>query len=171
MSPPNAQIGAQRTNLLRYVARHVDDSVLREDIVQEAYLRLLTYQAQPGNKVSNVPALLRRISLNLTRDHFRRSRRLSVVELSEETPCSNPSIQQQLEQRELIELVAGILKAMPRLRREVFVRRRVHGQSTQDVADALELSIGAVNTHVARAVLDLHLAIEKIEKRGGPVTR
>jgi len=164
-----AQLKEQRTDLLRYVGRRVGDSVLSEDIVQEAYLRLLTYRSKSGSAITNVPALLRRISLNLVRDHYRRAGRQAVVELSEDIPCPQPNIQQQLEQRQLVELVVAVLKGMPRLRRDVFIRRRVHGQCAKDVASALGLSPSAVDTHVARAVLDLHLAIEKIEKRGASV--
>lgn len=154
---------------MRYVARRIDDAALGEDIVQEAYVRLLSYEAQPGNPITNVGALLRRIALNLTRDHFRRARRTTMVELSDDIPCSHPDIHQQLEQRQLIDSVVAVLQAMPRLRRDVFIRRRVHGESSREVASTLNLSIGAVDAHVARAVLDLHRAMEKIEKRAESV--
>lgn len=169
MAYPTSQLRAQRTDLLEYVGRRVRDSALSEDIVQEAYLRLLSFEAKPDNTVTNAPALLRRISLNLVRDHFRRAARVPVVELSDTIPCPMPTVDQQIERKQLIELVAGILKTMPRLRREVFIRRRVHGQSAGEVAEALNLSSSATSHHMARAMVDLHLAIQKIEKRGGPV--
>jgi len=65
-----SSLRTQRTDLLEYVGRQVRDSVLSEDIVQEAYLRFLTFEGKPGSTVTNAPALLRRISLNLIRDHF-----------------------------------------------------------------------------------------------------
>lgn len=165
----NSEWGGQRVDLLRYVGRRVDDVALCEDIVQEAFVRLLAYQARPDTVVGNVTGLLRRISLDLTRDHYRRSGRIRNVELSEELPCPQPTVQERLEQRQLIRIVVGIARAMPRLRREVFFRRRVEGQSAKEVAEALGISPGAVDAHIARAVLDLHLAIEKIERRGGIV--
>jgi RNA polymerase sigma-70 factor (ECF subfamily) len=165
----NSEWGGQRVDLLRYVGRRVDDVALCEDIVQEAFVLLLAYQARPDTVVGNVTGLLRRISLDLTRDHYRRSGRIRNVELSEELPCPQPTVQERLEQRQLIRIVVGIARAMPRLRREVFFRRRVEGQSAKEVAEALGISPGAVDAHIARAVLDLHLAIEKIERRGGIV--
>jgi len=165
----NTEWNSRRVDLLRYVGRRVNDVALREDIVQEAIIRLLAYQAKPGITIANITGLLRRISLDLTRDHFRRSARTRQVELSDDIPCPHPNIQQQLEQRQLIEIVAGVLKAMPRLRQEVFFRRRVEGLSAREVAEALGISPGAVDAHIARAVLDLYLAIEKIETRGGSV--
>ncbi|ALC10569.1 RNA polymerase sigma factor [Sphingopyxis sp. 113P3] len=169
MGLTSSELTAQRTDLLRYIGRQVSDSAVREDIVQEAYLRLLTYEARPENTVMNAQALLRRISLNLVRNHFRHASRHATIELSDQIPCNKPCIHKQLEERELVRIVLGVLKGMPPLRREVFVRRRGHGESARDVAEALGLSPGAVDAHVARAMVDLNMAIEKIERRGGPV--
>ena len=44
---------------------------------------------------------------------------------------------------------------VPRLRREVFVRVRLHGQSHRQVCDELQLSAKAVELHIGRAVFDL----------------
>jgi RNA polymerase sigma factor (sigma-70 family) len=165
----NSEWNGHRVDLLRYVGRRVGNVALREDIVHEAIIRLLAYQAKPDISIANITALLRRISLDLTRDHFRRFARIRHVELSDDIPCPHPDIQQQLEHRQLIEIVAGVLKAMPRLRRDVFFRRRVEGQAAKEVAEALGITSGAVDAHMARAVLDLYLAIEKIEMRGGRV--
>lgn len=166
MGSDTSELYAQRSALLRYVGRRVDDPTLREDIVQEAYVRLLTYQAKPDSVVTNVVALLRRISLNLTHDYFRRAGRVAFVEFSDDIACSRSDLATQAERRQIIGIVSAILGAMPRLRRKVFILRRLHGQSAKEVADSLEISSGAVDAHVARAVLDLHHAMEKIEKRG-----
>jgi RNA polymerase sigma-70 factor (ECF subfamily) len=169
MPLPATALKDQHSDLLRYIGRRVGDSTISEDIVQEAYLRLLAYEGKPGKAVNNVSAFLRRVALNLTRDHFRQASRQSSIEVSEEIPCPQPTADLQLERRQLIDLVVEILKAMPPLRRDVFIRRRVHGQSAGEVAEALGLSSSAVSNHVARALYDLDLALEKIEKRGGSV--
>ena len=165
----NSDWNGHRRDLLRYVGRQVNDTVLREDIVQEAIVRFWMYQAKPGIIVGNLPGLLRRISLDLTRDHYRRLGRSRDVALSDDIPCQQPGLQLQLEQRQFVEMITATVKAMPRLRREVFFRRRLEGQTAKEVATALGISPGAVDAHIARAVLDLHRAIEMIEKRGGIV--
>ncbi|MBY8824368.1 RNA polymerase sigma factor [Sphingomonas colocasiae] len=171
MGSDGSDLYAQRADLLRYVGRRVDDPALREDIVQEAYLRLLTYQAKPDANVTNVVAFLRRISINLVRDYFRRSGRGMATELSEDLPCPRSDLESQAEQRQLIVIVAGVLGRMPGLRREVFIARRLHGASAREVAERLGISPGAVDTHVARAVLDLHRAMATLEKRGASAGR
>lgn len=164
MSTLVSRLSAQRTDLLDYVGRQVRDSTLSEDIVQDAYLRFLAFEAKPETQVTNAPALLRRISLNLIRDHFRGGNRAPMVELCDDLACPQPTADRQLEGRQLVELVAAVLKAMPRLRRQVFIRRRVHGHSASDVARALGLSASAVSNHVVRAMLDLDAAIDRMEK-------
>lgn len=165
MGATTSLLRVQRANLLQYVGRQVRDSVLSEDIVQEAYLRLLSFESKPGGVVNDPPAFLRRISLNLVRDHFRRAKTAPHVELSVTIACPKPAVDVQLERKQLVDLVFYILKAMPKLRRDVFIRRRVNGESAGEVAEALGLSPSAVSNHVARAVLDLDAAIEKIEQR------
>jgi hypothetical protein len=51
----NSEWRGHRVDLLRYVGRRVDDVALREDIVQEAFVRLLAYQAKPDIVVGSVP--------------------------------------------------------------------------------------------------------------------
>lgn len=165
----NSEWSGHRLNLLRYVGRRIDDPVLRDDIVQEAIVKFWAYQARPDIVVGNVAGLLRRISLDLTRDHYRRAGRSREAELSEEIECQQPSIQQRLEDRQFLEIIAAVVKAMPRMRREVFFRRRLEGQASKEVAKAMGITVGAVNTHIARAVLELDTAIDKIEARGGIV--
>lgn len=161
MRQDNSEWGGHRARLLRYVGRQVEETALREDIVQEAFVRFLSFEAKPDRAARNVPALLRRISLNLIRDHFRRANRIVVSDLSEEIACPLPTAHEQIEQRQLIQLVAEVLKRMPPLRRDVFIRRRVHGQAAGEVAEELGLSASAVSNHVARALFDLDCAIEK----------
>lgn len=165
MGATSSLLRAQRANLLQYVGRQVRDSVLSEDIVQEAYLRLLSFESKPGGVVNDAPAFLRRISLNLVRDHFRRTKSAPFVELPVTIACPIPTADVQLERKQLVDLVFEILKAMPKLRRDVFIRRRVNGEPAGEVAEALGLSPSAVSNHVARAVMDLDAAIEKIEQR------
>lgn len=165
----NAEWSGLRADLLRFVARRVDSAPLREDIVQEAIVRFWLYREKPSTRIANTTGLLRRISLDLIRDHFRHLARVRHVDLSDDLPCLQPSVQIQLEQRQLVEIVTAVVNAMPRLRRRVFLLRRVYGESSKEVAEALGISTGAVNAHIARAVLDLNSAIAKLEERGGIV--
>lgn len=162
-------IADQRTSLLRYVRARVRDAVLSEDIVQEAFLRYFAYEEKAGNVVRSPAGILRSISINIARDHFRKVARLHWVTPDENLICEVSDPHQLMEHRELVRFVGGVMRAMPALRRKVFILRRVYGYSSREVAERLGLSAGAVDVHVSRAVLDLHRAIDRLEKRGAPV--
>jgi RNA polymerase sigma-70 factor (ECF subfamily) len=165
MDSDQSELLVQRAELNRYVRRYVGDYALSEDIVQETYLRFFAYRAKV-DKVNTVMALLRRISLNLMRDHFRRAGRVRMIELSDDIPATQPCIHEQLERRELIGIVRAVLSEMPRTRRAVFFLRRIHGYSAKEVAQMVGISPGAVDAHVARAVLNLYKAIDRLKNRG-----
>lgn len=168
MGTANLEWSDHRRELLRFLSRKLDNHADREDIVQEAVVRLFLYQARPGIVIANVGAVLRRISLDLTRDHYRRKSVSRTCHLTDELVLPGASLHEQLEHQQLVKIVVGIVKAMPKLRREVFFRRRFEGLSAKETAAVLGISPGAVDAHVARAVLDLHRAVGKIEKRGNP---
>lgn len=57
---------------------------------------------------------------------------------------------------------------MPRLRREVIVRRRVLNQSCEAIAAELDLSLKAVEKHVTRGPMDLKKAAFPMRRRRAP---
>jgi hypothetical protein len=59
MSFDNSEWRSQRIDLLRFVRRRVNDAALREDIVQEAIIRLLVYRTKPGITIANIATAAR----------------------------------------------------------------------------------------------------------------
>lgn len=169
MSSDRPTFANQRTDLLRYVRARVRDAVLSEDIVQEAFLRYFVHEAKAESIVQSPIGFLRSISLNIARDHFRKVSCLQWVATDENLACEASDPHQVMEHRELVRFVGEVMRAMPALRRKVFISRRVYGFSSREVAERLGLSVGAVDVHVSRAVLDLHRAIDRLEKRGASV--
>lgn len=157
--------GDTQLRLKGYVARRIQDNDLRDDIVQEANLRLLAYQSSKRGDIANITAFLCQISLNLIRDHFRLLDKNKVESIDDTIACTAPSPHQYLEQKELISFISKTIERMPKLRQQVFILRRIHGMSASDVAARLNLSRSAVSNHVARALTDLDNAIEQFEKR------
>ncbi|WP_119680626.1 RNA polymerase sigma factor [Indioceanicola profundi] len=152
-----AKLLTDREGLYRFIRRRVRDPILSEDILQETLARLLGYLR--GGTVQNVPALGYRIADNLVRDHYRAHAAAPTEELSDVVPCQNPTADQVLIDRRRMEAFSRALEDMPPLRREVFVRRRLHGESYREIAAALDMSEAAVEKHVVRALEWLHLRV------------
>jgi len=69
--------------------------------------------------------------------------------------------------RQKVEVFGKALDAMPPLRRDVFIRRRLHGHSTRQIAAELDMNEAAVEKHVVRAMEQLHREMAKAERSAG----
>jgi RNA polymerase sigma-70 factor (ECF subfamily) len=158
-----ARVRAQRNDLYRFIVRRTRDPAAADDLVQETFARLLTYE-----RTSNVVdrgALGYTIALNLVRDHFRSHQRRPSEALHDDIPCEAPAAEQVLMHRQRVEVFGKALDAMPPLRRDVFIRRRLHGQSCRQIAADLAMNEAAVEKHVVRALEQLHREVAKAERR------
>lgn len=160
-----ASLRAQRYDLYRFIVRRTRDPDAADDLVQETLLRLMTYER--AQTVVDRAALGYRIALNLVRDHFRHHSRRLVEALDDDMPCEAPAPEQILMHRQKVEVFGKALDAMPPLRRDVFIRRRLHGHSTRQIAAELSMNEAAVEKHVVRALEQLHREMAKAERRAG----
>jgi len=158
----SAETLPQREALYGFIIRRVRDPFLADDLAQETLARLLAYART--NKVGDTAALGFRIAANLITDHFRAGAAPAGV-LDEEIACSRPSAEQVLMERQRTAIFTRALEKMPPLRREVFIRRRLQGQSHREIAQALGLSETAVEKHVVRALEWLHQEVARAGKR------
>lgn len=149
-----------RHALQRFIERRLRDRSESEDLVQETYLRLYDYRRT--RSVADVGAFCFAVARNLVQDHLRRLRVRPVgVELAEDTVCPAPRADEILAYRERVDLLSRALRAMPALRREVFIRRRLEEQPVATIAADMGLGISAVEKHVVRALADLRAALRR----------
>ncbi|UDF05001.1 RNA polymerase sigma factor [Asticcacaulis sp. AND118] len=160
---PFPWIADERQRLSRFVAGKVRDHALREDVVQETLARLVAYVRE--HKVDNIAALARRIALNLISDHFRAARLRPTEAIDDTLACDNPLPEQVLMHKQRLEAFTDALKDMPPLRREVLIRRRLHGESCDDIARSLNLSADAVEKHIHRGLRQLHETLARAEQK------
>ena len=159
-----SRVDAEEANLQRSLQRFVEGRLRHradsEDIVQEIYVRLYDYRRT--RSIGNVGAFCFAVARNLVQDHFRRQRVTgATAELDEAIACPAPRADEVLDYRERVEILIRALKAMPALRREVFTRRRLDGQSAATIAADLGLSLAAVEKHCSRALGDLRVSLER----------
>jgi RNA polymerase sigma factor (sigma-70 family) len=143
----------------RFALKRLGRPDLAEDIAQETLLRMVEYGESAV--IDSPYALALRISENLVNEHHRRERRWGGVALSESLPSPLPPADRVVEGREAVQALTAALQKMPRLRRDIIVRRRVNHQSCTAIAEELGLSIKAVEKHVTRGLLDLNKAFGK----------
>jgi RNA polymerase sigma-70 factor, ECF subfamily len=136
-----------------------------EDVVQDAFLKaygnLNQFQGQ-----SKFYTWLVRIAVNEALMKLRRQRPGRTVSLDEDVKTEDdtlprevadwsPNPEQQYSQAELRDILTRTIQGLPPSFRTVFVLRDVEGLSTDETAEALELSIPAVKSRLLRARLQL----------------
>jgi RNA polymerase sigma-70 factor, ECF subfamily len=136
--------------LLRYLVAVTRQPDLAEDILQEAYCRLLTarHHEMDGQQARSY---LFRIAINLVRDRWRRRKEFPLAENSEELTPTDPEFDHNLHVRQAFERL--------KLReRQLLWLAYVEGSSHKEIADCTGLRTGSIRLLLFRArrkLLDL----------------
>src|SRR6202050_4243366 len=149
-----------------------------EDVVQDAFLKayenLNQFQGQ-----SKFYTWLVRIAVNEALMKLRRLKPGRTVSLDEDVKTEedslprevadwSPNPEQQYSQAELKDILTRTIQGLPMSFRTVFVLRDVEGLSTEETAEALELSVPAVKSRLLRARLQLRERLNRyFQKRQG----
>lgn len=147
--------GAVRNYVLGRTGRHD----LADDIAQETVASLIEYGRT--NQIATIYGLGFRIAGKLLLKHHRAAARMSEDEIAESHASDDPLPDHMVAVRQDVALVSRILRRMPRLRREVLVRRRIRGESCATIAQALNMSTKAVEKHITRGLRDLNDALDR----------
>jgi len=130
--------------LRAYLIRSLGELSLADDLMQEAYLRLLRSGLKTDDE-DHRRAYLFRIATNLVRDHFRR--RTSEDELPRDFP-GEPGLQSAVETRsDVAQAMSGLA---PRDRQMLWLAY-VEGSSHQEIAEAMGLKTASLKSMLSRA--------------------
>jgi RNA polymerase sigma factor (sigma-70 family) len=126
-----------------------------EDLVQEAYLRLLQHP-EPAS-ISNPRAYLYKVTANLGFDHHRKeSVRGRYTEADEVEPDSLlsalPGPEALMEGELLLRNCLAALTVLPEVYSHVFFLNRIDGLTHAEIADALQLPRRTVERYCAKAL-------------------
>jgi RNA polymerase sigma-70 factor (ECF subfamily) len=161
--------------IAQHITQNREDA---EDVVQDAFLKayqnLEQFQGQ-----SKFYTWLVRIAVNEALMRLRRRRPERMVSLDEDVKTEDDSVprevadwapnpEQLYNQSELKDILTRTIQGLPPSFRTVFVLRDVEGLSTEEAAEALDLSIPAVKSRLLRARLQLRERLSRyFQKRNG----
>jgi RNA polymerase sigma-70 factor, ECF subfamily len=160
--------------IAQHITQNREDA---EDVVQDAFLKAYRNLAQFQGQ-SKFYTWLVRIAVNEALMKLRKRRPERMVSLDEDVKTEEDSVprevadwspnpEQQYNQAELKEILGKTIQGLPPSFRTVFVLRDVEGLSTEETAEALELSIPAVKSRLLRARLQLRERLNRYFRRGG----
>lgn len=150
---------SHRSGLVDYAVPIVGSRASAEDVVQEAWLRFAAAQgaiAQPA-------AYLYRIVRNLALDHVRRDRTDATGDDDswlDSVADQAPGPEAHAVSRNELQRVGEALERLPERTRRVFELYRLQGYTLQQVADALDISVGTAHQLVHTALRSCVEALE-----------
>lgn len=153
-----------RAALVRFFSKRVRSAADAEDLAQEVLIRLIR-QGDIQN-IEDVQAYLFRAASNLLRDRSRREQthhaanHISFEESGFEGEV--PSEERVLEGKQAMEAFLAVLAEMPPRRRMVFTMHRFLGLSYGAIAMRLGISVGVVEKHMMKALLNFHCRLESL---------
>src|SRR5512142_128010 len=158
--------------IAQHITQNREDA---EDVVQEAFLKAYGNLGQFQGQ-SKFYTWLVRIAVNEALMKLRRRRPERMVSLDEDVKTEDdtlprevadwsPNPEQQYTQAELKDILGKTINGLPPSFRTVFVLRDVEGLSTEETAEALNLSIPAVKSRLLRARLQLRERLTKYFKK------
>jgi RNA polymerase sigma-70 factor (ECF subfamily) len=148
-----------------------------EDVLQEAFLKAYEHLDQfQGN--SRFYTWIVRIAVNQALMKLRKRRSDRAVSLDEqidtgedtvvrEIAAWDPDPEQRFSQVELNQILTGAIEDLEPIYRTVFTLRDVDGLSTEETAEALDLTVPAVKSRLLRARLQLRDKLTRFFKRKG----
>ena len=158
--------------IAQHITQNREDA---EDVVQDAFLKAFQNLGQFQGQ-SKFYTWLVRIAVNEALMRLRRRRPERMVSLDEDVQTEEdsmprevadwaPNPEQLYTQAELKDILSKTVQGLPPGFRTVFVLRDVEGLSTEETAEALNLSIPAVKSRLLRARLQLRERLNKFFKR------
>ena len=158
------------------IANHITHSREdAEDVVQEAFLKAYS-NLEKFQEQSKFYTWLVRIAVNEALMKLRKRRPERFVSLDEEVKTEDDSLprevadwspnpEQLYNQEELRDILSRTIQGLPPTFRTVFVLRDVEGLSTEETAEALDLSVPAVKSRLLRARLQLRERLNRYFQR------
>ncbi|HEX8667025.1 MAG TPA: RNA polymerase sigma factor [Allosphingosinicella sp.] len=158
------QAGPIRGWLTRYFGRTVRDQAEVEDLVQDAFARMVSRDG--GGRIENINGYVLKTASSIVADRARRrsARRADLhVPFDAELHAGEEiDPERVLSGREELDAAAAALLALPERTRTVFILRRLEGYRYAEIAAHLGISVSAVEKHLVRALG--HLAAERAKR-------
>ncbi len=153
-----------------YIMMLVRDRQLADDIFQDTFLKIIrTIKAGVYHEEGKFIQFAMRIAHNLVIDHFRKAKRLPMVDptkddydLIDNTRVADPSVEEMIITEQIYSDLRAMINILPEEQREVLQMRMYSDMSFKEIAAATNVSINTALGRMRYAVINLRkMAKEK----------
>ena len=136
---------------MRQAWRMLGDQAEAEDVAQDAMMRLWKQATEWRAGEARVSTWLYRVVHNLCIDRLRKRRPQVPVEDAPEPVDPDPSVLERMAESETAKAVAAAIGELPERQRQALILRHFEGYSNPEIGEAMECSVEAVESLLARA--------------------
>jgi RNA polymerase sigma-70 factor (ECF subfamily) len=144
---------ANEIALKRYLGRFIKSREAADDLAQEAFLR--AFAAEGARVIESPKAFLFKVAKNLALNELTRLSTATAEPLGDFEgqevleDSSQAAVDDVVDSRERIRLLARAIAALPPQCAKVFILRKMQGLSQKEIAARLNISVRTVENHVA----------------------
>ncbi|NLN95463.1 MAG: sigma-70 family RNA polymerase sigma factor [Bacteroidales bacterium] len=162
-------ISRHQSRVFAYILMVVKDKHLADDIFQDAFIKVInTLRSGSYKEEGKFIQWVMRIAHNLIIDHYRKAKRMPVVENKNEDfdifstlRLTDDSIEDRMIIDQIHEDVRKLIEHLPPEQKEVLIMRHYSGMSFKDIAEHTDVSINTALGRMRYALINLRKLIDK----------
>lgn len=163
-------IRRHQSRIYAYIIMTVKDKSLADDIFQDTFIKVInTLRGGTYKEEGKFIQWVMRIAHNLIIDHFRRAKRLPVIEVKDNeydvfntTQLAEDTVEQKMIIEQIHDDIRKMIEYLPEEQKEVLVMRAYQDMSFKDIAEHTDVSINTALGRMRYALINLRkLAAEK----------
>lgn len=164
-------INRHQNRVFAYILMVVKDKHLADDIFQDTFIKVVnTLRSGTYKEEGKFIQWVMRIAHNLIIDHFRKAKRIPVVEnknddfdIFSSIRLTEDSIEDRMIIEQIHEDVRKLIEYLPAEQKEVLMMRHYSGMSFKDIAEQTDVSINTALGRMRYALINLRKLIDKKE--------
>jgi len=164
-------INRHQNRVFAYILMVVKDKHLADDIFQDTFIKVVnTLRSGTYKEEGKFIQWVMRIAHNLIIDHFRKAKRIPVVENKNDDfdifgsiRLTEDSIEDRMIIEQIHEDVRKLIEYLPAEQKEVLMMRHYSGMSFKDIAEQTDVSINTALGRMRYALINLRKLIDKKE--------
>ena len=157
-----------KRKVFAYIMMVVKDDQVADDIFQDTFIKVInTIRSGSYKEEGKFIQWVMRIAHNLIIDHFRRNKRIPVINNSNDefdifdmVRITDPSIEEQIIMEQIFDDVRALIELLPEEQKEVLVMRHYSNMSFKEIADVTNVSINTALGRMRYALINLRKIVK-----------
>lgn len=153
-----------------YIKMLVKDSELAEDLFQDVFVKVIhTLKSGNYNEEGKFLPWVMRIAHNISIDHFRKAKRIPVVQTKDDFDIfrtlrmDDDNVEEKLIQEQILQDVKKLIVELPAEQQEVLILRHYADMSFQEIAAFTNVSINTALGRMRYALINLRKIVKQKE--------